>query len=66
MVTLKSLSVYRYCAHHIFWPFGVIRIILSYFEKLRMLKPVLGGVTSVVRLSSDHKQTRFSKTESVL
>ena len=42
-----NVSPYRL---YIFWPFGIIGLILSQFENRVPLKPVLGGVASIAPL----------------
>ena len=47
MVAVKRPLVHHRSADYIFWSFGIIEFILSYFENRVPLKSVLGGVASV-------------------
>ena len=61
VVAVKRLPVHHHSADYIFWSYGIIEFISSYFENRVLLKPVLGGVASVACFTTDHEQTQLNR-----
>ena len=53
VVGIKRLPVHHNTSDSIFWSFGITGLILSRFDKRVPLKPVLGGVDTLQKISVD-------------
>ena len=51
VAVVKRLPVHHHSADYIFWSFGIVGFILSYFENKVLLKPVLGAWRPVLHIS---------------
>ena len=65
MAAGKSLPLHHYSADCILWSFGLIRLILSYFENRILLKPMIGGVASIAHFNTDHEKTQLNRVSLV-
>ena len=52
---VNSLPVHNDSVDYIFWSFGIIGFILSYFENRKLVRPVLGALASVAHFITGHE-----------